>query len=147
MYFFFFQAEDGIRDRNVTGVQTCALPISELGESIIAAGRGLVAAGLKPGDRVGIFLHNSWEFCVACHAITLAGGIPSPLNPSSREREVCYQVSDAGASLLITNGPLIAGKSPEMRAVYTTRVHNAGTLPFADLLRGTTAMLPQPAAS
>src|SRR6266513_4206120 len=27
-YFFFFQAEDGIRDRNVTGVQTCALPIS-----------------------------------------------------------------------------------------------------------------------
>src|SRR5699024_11984114 len=25
----FFQAEDGIRDRNVTGVQTCALPISE----------------------------------------------------------------------------------------------------------------------
>src|SRR5207249_9193314 len=27
--FFFFQAEDGIRDRNVTGVQTCALPISD----------------------------------------------------------------------------------------------------------------------
>src|SRR5699024_11730469 len=27
---FFFQAEDGIRDRNVTGVQTCALPISNL---------------------------------------------------------------------------------------------------------------------
>src|SRR5207248_5703476 len=28
--FFFFQAEDGIRDRTVTGVQTCALPISSL---------------------------------------------------------------------------------------------------------------------
>src|SRR6266540_6509537 len=27
MFFFFFQAEDGIRDRDVTGVQTCALPI------------------------------------------------------------------------------------------------------------------------
>src|SRR2546426_5824828 len=27
MYFFFFQAEDGIRDYKVTGVQTCALPI------------------------------------------------------------------------------------------------------------------------
>src|SRR5207249_7512683 len=27
-FYFFFQAEDGIRDRNVTGVQTCALPIS-----------------------------------------------------------------------------------------------------------------------
>src|SRR2546430_13713805 len=32
--FFFFQAEDGIRDLTVTGVQTCALPIS-----IAAAGR------------------------------------------------------------------------------------------------------------
>src|SRR5699024_11673627 len=29
MFIFFFQAEDGIRDRNVTGVQTCALPISD----------------------------------------------------------------------------------------------------------------------
>src|SRR2546429_7114456 len=28
LYFFFFQAEDGIRDVAVTGVQTCALPIS-----------------------------------------------------------------------------------------------------------------------
>src|SRR5260370_23231909 len=28
MFFFFFQAEDGIRDSSVTGVQTCALPIS-----------------------------------------------------------------------------------------------------------------------
>src|SRR5206468_8226284 len=28
-YFFFFQAEDGIRDLIVTGVQTCALPISD----------------------------------------------------------------------------------------------------------------------
>src|SRR5699024_11355502 len=33
LYFFFFQAEDGIRDRNVTGVQTCALPISLGSES------------------------------------------------------------------------------------------------------------------
>src|SRR5437763_8720189 len=29
--FFFFQAEDGIRDTSVTGVQTCALPISRTG--------------------------------------------------------------------------------------------------------------------
>src|SRR5205823_10852882 len=28
-FFFFFQAEDGIRDKLVTGVQTCALPISQ----------------------------------------------------------------------------------------------------------------------
>src|SRR5699024_11295581 len=39
---FFFQAEDGIRDRNVTGVQTCALPICDgLFSVIIAAVIGI----------------------------------------------------------------------------------------------------------
>src|SRR5256885_7818712 len=50
--FFFFQAEDGIRDYKVTGVQTCALPIStkassekrELPADLEAAARQLRAA-------------------------------------------------------------------------------------------------------
>src|ERR1022692_1023191 len=37
MSFFFFQAEDGIRDYKVTGVQTCALPIWEIGTLAHAA--------------------------------------------------------------------------------------------------------------
>src|SRR5437879_7610617 len=37
-FFFFFQAEDGIRDTSVTGVQTCALPISELANVSIIGG-------------------------------------------------------------------------------------------------------------
>src|SRR5471032_1471769 len=36
LYFFFFLAEDGIRDRDVTGVQTCALPICCLRVSVAA---------------------------------------------------------------------------------------------------------------
>src|SRR6266540_4910190 len=44
---FFFQAEDGIRDRDVTGVQTCALPISTVGRSpaVVMLG-GLVVFGV-----------------------------------------------------------------------------------------------------
>src|SRR5437773_6804302 len=38
MLFFFFQAEDGIRDRDVTGVQTCALPILVVGDEAPLAG-------------------------------------------------------------------------------------------------------------
>src|SRR5215813_14029546 len=42
-YLFFFQAEDGIRDADVTGVQTCALPIfARLGRE---PGGGLIVAG------------------------------------------------------------------------------------------------------
>src|SRR2546430_11648656 len=46
MLFFFFQAEDGIRDLTVTGVQTCALPISVSSAGV--AGTGL-AVTFSPG--------------------------------------------------------------------------------------------------
>src|SRR5438067_5664299 len=45
--FFFFQAEDGIRDRNVTGVQTCALPICDPPVRRGAAADGRVAAEVQ----------------------------------------------------------------------------------------------------
>src|SRR3712207_7572677 len=50
-FFFFFQAEDGIRDIGVTGVQTCALPIwlcQEHSES--SAGRQQHEVVAAPGD-------------------------------------------------------------------------------------------------
>src|SRR5688572_32158748 len=46
--FFFFQAEDGIRDLTVTGVQTCALPIS--GSTSTGGGEpAAVGLGAAPG--------------------------------------------------------------------------------------------------
>src|SRR3989442_11879989 len=36
-FLFFFQAEDGIRDADVTGVQTCALPICFLHKTVVGA--------------------------------------------------------------------------------------------------------------
>src|SRR5437773_3605184 len=49
--FFFFQAEDGIRDRDVTGVQTCALPISDKGA---AKPYALLTEALKQAGRCGV---------------------------------------------------------------------------------------------
>src|SRR5256885_8819716 len=39
-FFFFFQAEDGIRDYKVTGVQTCALPICHVPPAVVLRGPG-----------------------------------------------------------------------------------------------------------
>src|SRR5690349_16062492 len=70
---------------------------SEYGDTVESLTRGLIGAGLKPGEVVAIFLCNCWEFCAAYHATTLAGGVPTPLNPSYREREVRYQLKNSGA--------------------------------------------------
>src|SRR5205823_10139244 len=52
VFFFFFQAEDGIRDKLVTGVQTCALPISlrdqKNRDALLPFGRGTAPIGRAP---------------------------------------------------------------------------------------------------
>src|SRR2546426_2009906 len=56
LVFFFFQAEDGIRDYKVTGVQTCALPISVAlprePPLLLAVGLEVPPAGSCPGDEL-----------------------------------------------------------------------------------------------
>jgi len=80
---------------------------AQYGEMVENVAGALVAAGIAPGDRIGIFLPNSWEFAAAYHAATLAGAIPTPLNPSYKEREVRYQLENSGARFLITDCPQI----------------------------------------
>src|SRR6266487_2047513 len=55
--FFFFQAEDGIRDGRVTGVQTCALPISNPPQHYAARFAGKEAVGKALGSGV----HFTWR--------------------------------------------------------------------------------------
>jgi long-chain acyl-CoA synthetase len=115
------------------------IPYAEYGDLVCTVARGLISAGLKPGEVVAIHSPNSWEFCAAYHAITLAGAIPTPLNPTYREREIRYQLENSGAAMLISDGSLLTDVNlsglPNLRRVYTTRNANAGTEPFTDLLR------------
>src|SRR5207249_9603639 len=55
---FFFQAEDGIRDRNVTGVQTCALPICALPERPDEVEDRLLRHRLERRGDVGVRLRH-----------------------------------------------------------------------------------------
>ena len=127
------------------------LTYAEYGDMVETAARGLIAAGVRPGEIVAILLANSWEFCVAYHASTLAGAIPTLLNPTYREREVRYQLENSGAVVLITDGLRIEGINlsglPNLRGTYTTRQPASGAEPFASLLKPSTATLPFPSQS
>jgi long-chain acyl-CoA synthetase len=121
---------------------------AEYGATVESVARSLIATGVKPGDVVAIFLPNSWEFCAAFHAAQLAGAIPTLLNPTYRAREVRYQLENSGAVQLITDGANIEGINlgglPNLRRVYTTRQHAAGSEPFANLLNPVTSLYPKP---
>src|SRR2546430_11402531 len=70
--FFFFQAEDGIRDLTVTGVQTCALPIwsAHVSSEASCEGGGVPSTSLvQPGDRKSTRLnssHSQISYAVFC---------------------------------------------------------------------------------
>src|SRR6266699_264940 len=73
---FFFQAEDGIRDADVTGVQTCALPIFTGMEAVLKV--------IDEGDGVITFTAHcgNWEWL--CYSMGMYG---RPVSVLQRERD------------------------------------------------------------
>jgi len=121
---------------------------AEYGDIVESLARGFVAAGIQPGEVIAIWLPSCWEFCAAYHAATLAGAVPTLLNPSYREREVRHQLENSGAAMLVTDGPLLqevnlAGLA-KLRKIYATHRPALGTESFASLLIPTTSALPHP---
>src|SRR2546429_3128029 len=72
-YFFFFQAEDGIRDVAVTGVQTCALPISIAANtlsSVTAERRGPIDMAIR--SSMTFKSETGWLGSTSCTAARIA---------------------------------------------------------------------------
>ena len=136
-------------------VDASSIPVQRItyaayGAMVERAARGLVAAGIRPGEVVGIFLPNCWEFGVAYHAATLAGAVPTTLNPTYRDREVRYQLENSDAVALISDGALLTGIDlsllPLLRRVYTVRAPGpSGSQPFDSLFEAAESVhLPAP---
>src|SRR5689334_23739760 len=101
LIYFFFQAEDGIRDGTVTGVQTCALPIWMATLYLQSA-----AGGLYRGDDLAVAIEVGPVAAaeITTQAATVvhnAHGDPARLRQRSEERRVgkgcgCLRVGDEG---------------------------------------------------
>ena len=63
---------------------------------------GLMARGVKKGDRVAVHLPNCPQFAVAYYGIMKTGAVFVPCSPLLVEREMEYQLNDSGAETLIT---------------------------------------------
>jgi len=75
---------------------------SELAGRVEAFAAGLVALGLQPGDRVGIWSPNNAEWIVTQYATAKAGLILVNINPAYRLTEVEYALNKVGCKALIT---------------------------------------------
>src|SRR5437660_3661151 len=69
-FFFFFQAEDGIRDGHVTGVQTCALPISSRDAAALRFSSANSLASASACDRASVRRVVEPAICSASRAFS-----------------------------------------------------------------------------
>jgi long-chain acyl-CoA synthetase len=91
-----------------------------------ALATGFVDLGVRPGERIGLYLQNVPQFVIALFAAWKAGCSVVPINPMLRERELRYQLEDSGATLLVSLESLYhevaadAIQGTSIRAVVTT---------------------------
>jgi len=95
-------AADGSREALVVAHQNIRWTYSELKARSDAFASGLLALGLEPGDRVGIWSPNCAEWTIAQFATAKAGLILVNINPAYRLAELEHALRTVGCCTLIT---------------------------------------------
>jgi acyl-CoA synthetase (AMP-forming)/AMP-acid ligase II len=111
---------------------------ADLASTVQRAAAGLAWRGLRPRDVVGVYVPDASCYVLACHAISAAGGIPSPVSGELSVPEIAGQLADCGARMLLTAQPLASAALAAADRSWVRQVISFGDAPaatqFASLL-------------
>lgn len=79
---------------------------ARLKENSESLARHLINAGIKKGDRVAIYMENSWQGIISIYGATLAGAAFLIINPQTKADKLKYILKDSGAKKVISSGML-----------------------------------------
>jgi fatty-acyl-CoA synthase len=111
---------------------------ADLDRDVDAVARGLLAAGIAKGDRVGIWAPNRAEWTITQYATAKVGAILVNVNPAYRTHELAYAVNQSGMRLLVSAESFkasdyrsmveqVAGECPRLeRTVYLPSTEAGG---------------------
>jgi acyl-CoA synthetase (AMP-forming)/AMP-acid ligase II len=107
----------------IDGVSGRTLTYTGLEAAVASLAGGLAASGFAKGDVLALMAPNMPEYAVVFHAVAMAGGIITTINPAYTESEVHQQLQDSGARILVTIPPLVttaarAGEGTQVAEVY-----------------------------
>jgi acyl-CoA synthetase (AMP-forming)/AMP-acid ligase II len=144
---FLLERARGREDRPafIDGPSGRVISFGQWASAVRRAATGLHARGLRKGDVVAIFSPNLPEYAMALHAVALAGGTVTTMNPTYVAAELGPQLADSGAVYLVTV-PEALERTREAcagRAIRETFVFGEapGATPFAALLEAAEAPL------
>jgi long-chain acyl-CoA synthetase len=98
----------------------------EFADQVSALARGMIAAGVQAGDRVGILSRTRYEWTLADYAIWTAGGVAVPIYETSSAEQAQWILSDSGAVAVVVENAghralvdSVRDRLPELREVWT----------------------------
>ena len=133
-------------DRTAIIFENRNLTFADLEQESNKLANALREFGVEAGDRIGIYLPNCPEFEIGFYAASKLGAIVCPLNSSYREREITYQLNDAGVVVLLTHAklwPIVSAARPhlkDLRAIVVVgggaHASQPGVFNYRELLSG-----------
>ncbi len=107
----------------------------ELDEKVNQFANLLISGGVKPGDRVALYLPNCPPVVIAYFGVLRAGAILTQLNPLYSARETAHQLKDSGARLVVTLDrfvPILREVATDcgLKKVWVTRVNDYFPIPL-----------------
>ena len=91
-------------DRDVLVFPDQRMTYGELLASARKVAKCLMAVGVQPGDHVGIYLPNSFDFVEVMFGVALAGGVTVPVNGRYVSKELAYLTENADLVTIVTFG-------------------------------------------
>lgn len=95
----------------------------EFADEVRAVAAGLIAAGILPGDRVGLMSRTRYEWTVTNYAILTAGAVTVPIYPTSSLEQVAWIVGDSGMAAVVVETGAHAATVATARASLQTLTH------------------------
>ena len=77
----------------------------EFHDEVVAVAKGLVAAGVEPGDRVALLSKTRYEWTLLDYAIWFAGAVTVPVYETSSAEQIRWILQDSGARAVVAEGP------------------------------------------
>lgn len=131
------------RPRNYEWISVTA---GEFAREVFDVAKGLIAAGIEPGDRVAILSNTRYEWALVDFAIWAAGAVSVPIYPTSSLHQIQWILEDSGAKLAFTEsrdhtqlmGPFLlkdgkrefADSTSQLERIYEFNASGVDTIKF-----------------
>lgn len=94
---------NNVPDKTAVVVEGQAYTYGSLLENASKLATALVSRGLRKGDRVAIFMDNTWPCIISIYAVSLAGGVFLIVNPQTKSDKLAYILNDSESKILLTD--------------------------------------------